>query len=440
MKINEVEQLVGISKRNIRFYEKEGLLSPGRNADNGYRDYGEEDVETLRKIKLLRKLDVPLEEIRRMQQGELTLADGLLRHVIQLERAQKNLGTMRSLCQELARTDEQLPNLDAGRWLAEMERMEQEEGTQFVNIRKKDTRKRYVGPVVAAAVFVGLFVILAASANIVSTSRLAPIASELMRNGANADMGFIYRNILFMGVVYLVGALATFAYNRIMMYIAQGTLRTLRDEMFERMQRLPLRFFDANTHGDRMSLYTNDVDTMRQLLSQTIPQILSSCITMVIAIAFMLWYSVSLSLLFSGAADGHRPAERFCGGDDRGPEGHQNLLPRKKGRRAVPGAERRTEPGGPGGQLLCLYHGAGQRQSELSAIYCGGAGWGAADPVHRRCRAALRLLCRQRRRGGSGRRSGFFSGLVPADQRSGSAGVPAVQRHRDGAGGRRADF
>lgn len=102
MKINEVEQLVGISKRNIRFYEKEGLLSPGRNADNGYRDYGEEDVETLRKIKLLRKLDVPLEEIRRMQQGELTLADGLLRHVIQLERAQKNLGTMRSLCQELA--------------------------------------------------------------------------------------------------------------------------------------------------------------------------------------------------------------------------------------------------------------------------------------------------------------------------------------------------
>ena len=152
MKINEVEQLVGISKRNIRFYEKEGLLSPGRNADNGYRDYGEEDVETLRKIKLLRKLDVPLEEIRRMQQGELTLADGLRRHMIQLERAQKNLGTMRSLCQELARTDEQLPNLDAGRWLAEMERMEQEEGTQFVNIRKKDTRKRHVGPVVAAAV------------------------------------------------------------------------------------------------------------------------------------------------------------------------------------------------------------------------------------------------------------------------------------------------
>ena len=65
MKINEVEQLVGVTKRNIRFYEKEGLLSPGRT-DNGYRDYGEADVEALRKIKLLRKLDVPLEEIRKM--------------------------------------------------------------------------------------------------------------------------------------------------------------------------------------------------------------------------------------------------------------------------------------------------------------------------------------------------------------------------------------
>ena len=156
VKINEVEQLVGVTKRNIRFYEKEGLLSPGRNADNGYRNYDEADVEALRKIKLLRKLDVPLEEIRQMQLGELTLADGLRRHDVRLERAQKNLGTMRSLCQELARTDEQLPNLDAGRWLVEVERMEQEEGTQFVNIRKKDTAKRYIGPVVAALVSVVL--------------------------------------------------------------------------------------------------------------------------------------------------------------------------------------------------------------------------------------------------------------------------------------------
>ena len=73
MKINEVEALVGITKKNIRFYEAEGLLTPRRNSDNGYRDYGKAEVETLRQIKLLRKLGVPLEEIRQMQQGVHTV-------------------------------------------------------------------------------------------------------------------------------------------------------------------------------------------------------------------------------------------------------------------------------------------------------------------------------------------------------------------------------
>ena len=107
MKINEVEERVGITKRNIRFYEKEGLLTPQRNSDNGYRDYGEEEVEVLRKIKLLRKLDVPLEEIRRLQHGALTLDDVLRRHVIQLRREEHNLATMGALCQRLA--DAQAP-------------------------------------------------------------------------------------------------------------------------------------------------------------------------------------------------------------------------------------------------------------------------------------------------------------------------------------------
>ena len=69
MKINEVEAQVGITKKNIRFYEEQGLLSPRRNSENGYRDYGEAEVAALRQIKLMRKLGVPLEEIRRMQAG-----------------------------------------------------------------------------------------------------------------------------------------------------------------------------------------------------------------------------------------------------------------------------------------------------------------------------------------------------------------------------------
>ena len=79
MKINEVEAAVGVTKKNIRFYEEEGLLCPGREPGNGYRTYSEADVERLRRIKLLRKLDVPLAEIRTMLEGTCSLADGMHR-------------------------------------------------------------------------------------------------------------------------------------------------------------------------------------------------------------------------------------------------------------------------------------------------------------------------------------------------------------------------
>ncbi|MDE6319824.1 MAG: MerR family transcriptional regulator, partial [Lachnospiraceae bacterium] len=71
MKINEVEQQVGVSKKNIRFYELQGLLHPKRNSENGYREYDESDILCLKKIKLLRKLSLPIEEIRRIQSGDL---------------------------------------------------------------------------------------------------------------------------------------------------------------------------------------------------------------------------------------------------------------------------------------------------------------------------------------------------------------------------------
>ena len=77
MKINEVEALAGITKKNIRFYEDQGLLCPRRNAENGYRDYGEEDVKVLLRIRLLRKLGLPIEEIRQMLQGVQTVGDGM---------------------------------------------------------------------------------------------------------------------------------------------------------------------------------------------------------------------------------------------------------------------------------------------------------------------------------------------------------------------------
>ena len=147
MKINEVEALVGITRKNIRFYESEGLLSPRRNSENGYRDYGEAEVEALRRIKLLRKLGVPLEEIRQMQSGAHTVGDGMRRHLVSLERERGNLDQAIRLCGRLTDRQERLCDLDAEAVLAEMDTLEQT-GTTFQNKQKRDVRIRYVAPVV----------------------------------------------------------------------------------------------------------------------------------------------------------------------------------------------------------------------------------------------------------------------------------------------------
>ncbi|MCI8415977.1 MAG: MerR family transcriptional regulator [Lachnospiraceae bacterium] len=141
MKINEVEQAVGITKKNIRFYEQEGLLHPARNLENGYRVYGEKDVEELKKIKLLRKLNMPLEEIRKLQNGELTLSDGLQRHLVVLERERERLGQICGFCDHLAENGGQMSSLMASQYLAEMEHMEQE-GMRFMNVKQLDQKKQ----------------------------------------------------------------------------------------------------------------------------------------------------------------------------------------------------------------------------------------------------------------------------------------------------------
>ena len=154
MKINEVEALVGITKKNIRFYEEQGLLSPRRNSQNGYRDYTQTEVDTLRQIKLLRKLGVPLEEIRRMQSGGSTVGDGMRRHLVTLERERHNLEQSMELCRTLREREVPLSQLDAGELLEEMERLERG-GATFLNKQLGDTRTiRYVAPAVVTALTV----------------------------------------------------------------------------------------------------------------------------------------------------------------------------------------------------------------------------------------------------------------------------------------------
>ena len=153
IKINEVEALVGITRKNIRFYEAEGLLAPRRNSENGYRDYGEAEVRTLLQIKLLRKLGVSLEEIRKMQGGVHTVGDGMRRHLVTLERDRENLEQAIRLCAGLTDRQERLGDLDAGSILKEMEAMEQS-GATFQDKQRRDVRIRYVAPVVITVVMV----------------------------------------------------------------------------------------------------------------------------------------------------------------------------------------------------------------------------------------------------------------------------------------------
>lgn len=107
----------------------------------------------------------------------------------------------------------------------------------------------------------------------------------------------LIRALMIMAVIYLAGTLGTLFYNRLAVTVAQGTLKNIRDEMFSRMQKLPIRFFDTHSHGEIMSLYTNDTDTLRQMIAQSLPQFISSAFTMVAVFCCMLYISVWLTLV-----------------------------------------------------------------------------------------------------------------------------------------------
>ena len=107
----------------------------------------------------------------------------------------------------------------------------------------------------------------------------------------------LYRALAVLGSIFLMGVIATFTYTRLMVYIGQGVLKKVRDDMFERMQTLPIRYFDQNTNGSIMSLYTNDTDTLRQMISQSIPQALMSFFTIIVTFISMLILSPLLTIL-----------------------------------------------------------------------------------------------------------------------------------------------
>ena len=113
----------------------------------------------------------------------------------------------------------------------------------------------------------------------------------------NPDYSELYMALTVLGTIFLCGVIATFVYSRMMVTIGQGVLKRVRDEMFAHMQKLPIRYFDQNTNGSIMSLYTNDTDTLRQMINQSIPQVLMSSLTILVTFIAMIALSPLLTLL-----------------------------------------------------------------------------------------------------------------------------------------------
>ncbi len=146
-----------------------------------------------------------------------------------------------------------------------------------------------------AAVFV--LVIASAVANVLGTYLLTPIINEIgamLKNGT-ADVSNLLRYLGVLAVIYICGAGAQYAYSRVMLNVSQGTLNVLRKDLFDKLQDLPIKYFDTHTHGELMSRFTNDVDTVREAISQGLVQVVTSLVTVIGIFSMMVFISPTLT-------------------------------------------------------------------------------------------------------------------------------------------------
>ena len=163
------------------------------------------------------------------------------------------------------------------------------------------------------------------------------------------DFSDLAAALVSVAITYGIGILCAYAYNRIMVNISQGTMRNLRVALFQHMESLPIRYFDTHAHGDIMSVYTNDVDTLRQLMSQSIPQVINSGVTILTSFVSMLVLDIPLTILtlvddrrhglchledrgevlhlFCPSAERPGRGQRLYRGNDGWAEGGQGVLP-----------------------------------------------------------------------------------------------------------------
>ena len=149
-------------------------------------------------------------------------------------------------------------------------------------------------------VIVVICIILSGVATIIGTLFMRTLVDDYivpLTKMADPDYGPLAEAVLKMCGVFLIGVFSSWLYNRLMINVTQGSLRRLRVDLFQKMESLPIKYFDTHSHGDIMSVYTNDVDTMRQLISQSVPQIINSTITFVMTFTSMIVLSVPLTIL-----------------------------------------------------------------------------------------------------------------------------------------------
>ena len=145
-----------------------------------------------------------------------------------------------------------------------------------------------------------LCLVVSAVANVRGTLFMQTLIDDYitpMMGQENPDFGPLAGAILGIAMVYVLGAFSSWLYNYLMIFVSQGTLKNLRIKLFDKMERLPIRYFDTHKHGDVMSVYTNDIDTMRQMISQSMPQLISSVITIVSIVTSMIILNVPLMII-----------------------------------------------------------------------------------------------------------------------------------------------
>ncbi|SDM67160.1 ATP-binding cassette, subfamily B [Actinomyces ruminicola] len=161
-------------------------------------------------------------------------------------------------------------------------------------------------------------IVIASVASTVAAIFMQRVVDEVitpgLSTGLDAVMPTLVRIITAMGVVYGLGVITNFLFSRIMAVVTQGSLKHMRDDMFDRMQSLPIKYFDTHAHGSIMSTYTNDTDAVRQLIGQSVPTLIQSALTLGAMLAMMLYYSLWLTILVAVAAAVMVGATRNLGG------------------------------------------------------------------------------------------------------------------------------